>query len=580
MGKILDPSHELDRALLAFRRVFLQVGGFSFILNLLMLAPAIYMMQVYDRVLTSRNDITLLFLTLIVLVVYLVTGALEWVRSQMLARVGTKLDVMLHDRLFSAAFERNLAKAGGNPAQAMSDLTNVRQFVTGSGALAFFDAPWIPVFIAVTSLIHPAFGVFSLFAACVMFALTLINEYYTRPPLDEASGQSMAANLYANNNLRHAEVIDAMGMIPGIRSRWKSRHEKFLSLQALASDRAAVIQAVTKTVRIAFQSLILGLAAWFSIDGLISPGALIGAMVLMNRTLSPVEQLIGAWRQWIGVRTSYERLKELLDAFPVPAETMPLPPPKGDVAVENVTLSPPGIETPVLKELAFAISAGDVVGVIGPSGAGKSCLARLLLGIWKPQKGHARLDGADVSVWDRDELGPFLGYLPQEIDLFDGTVAENIARFGTPDSEQVVEAARAAGVHDMIMHLPQGYDTPVGVDGSFLSGGQKQRIGLARALYGKPVLLVLDEPNSNLDDAGELALLAAIRDLKSKGRTVVLITHRRSTLSTVDKLLVLNGGALLAYGPREQVLAHLKARQAVLPAGGANGAASQEGQAE
>lgn len=574
MNKILDPTHELDRALLAFRRVFLQVGGFSFVLNLMMLVPAIYMMQVYNRVLTSRNDLTLLFLTLLVLALYLLIGVLEWVRSQMLARVGTKLDVMMHDRLFNAAFERNLAKAGGNPAQAMQDLTNLRQFVTGAGVLAFYDAPWIPIFIGVTALIHPLLGVFSLFAAVVLFALALLNEVYTRPPLDEASSESMAANLYANNNLRHAEVIDAMGMVPGIRARWKERHEKFLSLQALASDRAAVIQAATKAVRIAFQSLILGLAAWFAIDGLIPSGALIGAMVLMSRTLAPVEQLIGAWRQWIGARTSYARLKELLDKFPPPGEFMPLPPPRGAVGVENATVAPPGVVQPVLKDLSFQIPAGDIVGVIGPSGAGKSSLARLMLGIWKPQSGHARLDGVDVATWDRTELGPHIGYLPQEIDLFDGTVAENIARFGAADSEQVIAAARAAGVHDMILHLPKGYDTPVGVDGSFLSGGQKQRLGLARAMYGSPVLLVLDEPNSNLDDAGELALLAAIKNLKARGATVVLVTHRSTTLRIVDKLLVIRDGTLALYGPRDQVLAHLKAQQQ--PAIADNRAADQD----
>jgi ATP-binding cassette subfamily C exporter for protease/lipase len=558
MSKILDPNHELDRVLLAFRRVFFQVGAFSFFINILMLAPAVYMMQVYDRVLASRNELTLLFLTLLVLGLYALMGALEWVRSRVLVRVGTQLDVMLHERVFNAAFLGNKQGAGRNPAQAMQDLTSIRQFVAGNGVLAFFDAPWIPIFIGVIALIHPLLGAFSLFAAVVMFVLALLNEIYTRPPLNEANNQFSAANLYANNNLRHAEVIEAMGMLAGIRARWLERHRKFLALQSLASDRAAVISSITKAVRLAFQSLVLGLAAWFAIDGLISPGALIGAMVLMSRTLAPVEQLIGTWRQWIGARSSYVRTKELLDTFPAPPVPMRLPAPLGAIAVENAAVIPPGSKVPVLKGLNFAIPAGEVVCVIGPSGAGKSSLARLLAGIWAPAAGHARLDGADISAWDKRELGPYLGYLPQDIELFDGSVADNIARFSAVDSERVVTAARAAGVHDLILHLPQGYDTPIGVDGSILSGGQRQRIALARALYGEPVLLVLDEPNSNLDDAGEAALLQAIQKLKAQGKTVVLVSHRTGMLPVVDRLLVLREGGISAYGPRDQVLAQLK----------------------
>mgnify|MGYP000692803220 FL=1 len=558
MSKILDPNHELDRVLLAFRRVFFQVGAFSFFINILMLAPAVYMMQVYDRVLASRNELTLLFLTLLVLGLYALMGALEWVRSRVLVRVGTQLDVMLHERVFNATFLGNKLGAGRNPAQAMQDLTSIRQFVAGNGVLAFFDAPWIPIFIGVIALIHPLLGAFSLFAAVVMFVLALLNEIYTRPPLNEANNQFSAANLYANNNLRHAEVIEAMGMLAGIRARWLERHKKFLALQALASDRAAVISSITKAVRLAFQSLVLGLAAWFAIDGLISPGALIGAMVLMSRTLAPVEQLIGTWRQWIGARTSYARTKELLDTFPAPPVPMRLPAPLGAVAVENAAVIPPGSKVPVLKGLNFAIPAGEVVCVIGPSGAGKSSLARLLAGIWAPAAGHARLDGADISAWDKSELGPYLGYLPQDIELFEGSVADNIARFSAVDSERVVTAARAAGVHDLILHLPQGYDTPIGVDGSILSGGQRQRIALARALYGEPVLLVLDEPNSNLDDAGEAALLQAIQKLKAQGKTVVLVSHRTGMLPVVDRLLVLREGGISSYGPRDQVLAQLK----------------------
>lgn len=557
----LDPTHELDSVLLAFRRTFFQVGGFSFVANLLMLAPAIYMMSIYDRVMTSRSELTLLFMTIMVVGAFALMGAIEWVRSRLLVRVGTRLDTLLRDRVFVAAFARNLQRTGGNPAQAMQNLTTLRQFVTGNGILAFFDAPWVPIYLAVLALIHPALGIFGLFAALVLFVLAVLNEVYTRSVLDEANNQSIAANLYANNNLRNAEVIQAMGMLPGIRERWAERHDKFISLQALASDRAALIQSITKVCRIAFQSLILGLAAWMAIDGLISTGGLIGAMILMGRTLAPVEMVIGAWRQWIDSRTSYEQLNELLDEFPPSVDRMSLPPPQGNFAFEGVSVAAPATDALILKGLSFRISAGDVVCIIGPSGAGKSTLARTLVGLWAPAAGHARLDGVDVAAWDKSELGPYLGYLPQDIELFDGTVAENICRFSQVDSTRIVAAAQSAGVHDLILRLPQGYDTPIGVDGSSLSGGQKQRIALARAIYGDPVLLVMDEPNSNLDEIGEQALIDAIRQCKRRGCTVVLISHRTSLLPVVDKLLVLREGSMAAYGPRDQVLAHLKSDQ-------------------
>lgn len=558
MTKLLDSRSEVDRALLAFRAVFFQVGIFSLVLNLLMLAPAVYMMQVYDRVLPSRNDMTLAMLTVMVLGLMVLMGVQEWVRAHILVRVGTRLDLMLHERAFHAAFVRNIQRRGASPAQALQDLTHLRQFVTGTGIFAFFDAPWVPIFIAVTALIHPALGLFSLFAAVTMFVLALMNEYFTRPPLDEAGVQAVAAGAYANNNLRNAEVIEAMGMLPGIYRRWQERQQKFLALQALASERSAVINSVTKVARMAFQSLVLGLAAWFAIDGFIAPSALIGAMVLMGRTLAPVEQLIAAWRQWITARTAYHRLRDLLETYPAREESMPLPRPSAEVSVENISVVPPGADKPVVHDLTFRISAGDIVGVLGPSAAGKSSLARALVGVWKPVEGSVRLGGGDVADWNKAELGPCLGYLPQDIELFEGTVAENIARMGVVESERVIAAAHAAGLHEMIQRLPQGYDTPIGLDGVSLSGGQRQRIALARALYGDPVLYVFDEPNSNLDEAGEAALISVLRELKSRARTVVLITHKLKLLAAVDKLLVLREGGLVAYGPRDQVIDFLK----------------------
>jgi ATP-binding cassette subfamily C exporter for protease/lipase len=561
MKKILDSSSEIDRALLSFRAVFFQVGAFSFAINLLMLAPAIYMMQIYDRVLSSRNEITLAMLTVLLIGLYGLMGMLEWVRAKILVRVGTKLDFMLHERAFYAAFTQNLKREGGTPAQAIHDLTNIRQFATSSAIFAFFDAPWVPLFIIVIAMIHPVLGYFSLFAAVTLFVMALLNEVYTRPPLDEASTQSMAASGYANNNLRNAEVIEAMGMLHRIYARWLERQKKFLALQSLASDRSSVINSATKIARLGFQSFIIGLAAWLAIDGEIPPGGLIGAMVLMGRTLGPVEQLIGAWKHWISARTSYHRLGELLSNHPELPRALTLPAPTGEVNVENITVVPPGSENPVLNKLSFKINPGDIVGVIGPSASGKSSLARTLLGIWRPSEGSVRLGAANVADWNKDELGHYLGYLPQDIELFEGTIAENISRFNEIDSEKVIEAATKAGVHEMILRLPQGYETLAGADGASLSGGQRQRIGLARALYGNPVFIVLDEPNSNLDEAGEIALVRTLKDLKEQLRTVVVITHKLNVLSAVDKLLVLGEGALVAYGQRDKVIEFLKDQQ-------------------
>ena len=558
MKKLLDPQQEIDGVLLGFRRAFLQVGGFSFVINMLMLVPAIYMLQLYDRVLMSRNGATLLMLTLLVLVLYVLLSMLELVRSRVLVRVGTQLDVMLSNRIFTAAFERNLQRQGGNPAQALSDLTTVRQFLSGAGIFAFFDTPWTPIFIIVAGLLHPLIGLFCLVGAAILLALAWLTEMVTRKPLAEAMTHAMAAGQYANNNLRNAEVIEAMGMLGNIRRRWHERQQKFLALQSLASDRAGVVMAVSKFVRITLQSLVLGLGAWLALDNVITAGAMIAGSILMGRALAPVDQVISMWRQWIAARAAYHRLNEMLKAYPLQPDRLSLPAPRGDLLVENVTAAPPGTQRIVLKNLAFRINHGDVVGVMGASAAGKSSLARLLVAVWRPQVGHVRLDGADVSSWDKAELGPNIGYLPQDVELFDGSIAENIARFGELDSEKIMAAAQMAGVHEMILHLPQGYDTPIGVDGSGLSGGQKQRIGLARAVFGNPALVVLDEPNSNLDELGDAALVQAIKALKARGRTVVVVGHRPIACDVMDRLLVLREGTLAAYGPRDDVLAALR----------------------
>jgi ATP-binding cassette subfamily C exporter for protease/lipase len=348
-----------------------------------------------------------------------------------------------------------------------------------------------------------------------------------------------------------------MGMMPNLRKLWRGKHDTHLALQAMASDRAGIISAVTRFVRVSMQSLILGVGAYYTIYGELSPGAMIAGSILMGRALSPVEQLIGNWKNFISTRAAYERLGELLHRFPQRKAGMSLPAPSGEVAVESLVAVPPGSQVAVLKGVGFAIAPGEVIGIIGPSASGKSTLARMLVGIWAPHGGKVRLDGADVYLWNKDELGPHIGYLPQDIELFEGTIAENIARFGAVDSDKVIAAAQKAGVHEMILRFPLGYDTPIGAGGGILSGGQKQRIGLARALYGDPTLIVLDEPNSNLDDQGEAALVQAVMALKAQRKTVVIITHRTSIISVVDRILMLREGTVQLYGPRQEVLTAL-----------------------
>ncbi len=548
---------EMREILRSMRPFFFGVGAFSFVINLLQLTAPLYMLQVYDRVLNSRNEMTLLMLTILVVALFLVMAAIEFVRSRVLVRVGAAMEAKLNDRVFDAAFEATLRR-GGNARQALTDLTQLRQFMTGNGPFVLFDAPWFPIYLAVIFLMHPLIGWFSVGAALILVALTAVTEMATQKPLAEANKYANEATNFAHNNLANAEVVEALGMLPALRDRWKKKHVQHLVLQAVASDRAGLISSVTKFVRVTSQSLILGLGAWLAIKNELSPGGMIVGSILMGRALAPIDQLIGNWKGFVQARLAYDRLGQLLAAFPARPPRMSLPAPKGEVVVEGVVLTPPGGTVPVLRGVSFAIPTGAIVGVIGPSGSGKSTLARALVGVWTPQAGKVRLDGADVSSWDKAELGRYLGYLPQDIELFDGTIAENIARFGSIEAPLVVAAAQAAGVHEMILRFPQGYDTPIGPGGAVLSGGQRQRVGLARALYGDVRLIVLDEPNSNLDDVGEAALVQALLRLKAQGKTVVVITHRTSVLAAVDRLLVMRDGTVQVYGPRDEVLAALQ----------------------
>ncbi len=548
------PKSEIIDALSSFKGAFRTVGIFSAIINLLMLAPSLYMLQVYDRVLQSRNEVTLLMLTLLMLGAYALMSALEFVRSFVLIRIGTKLDMQLNKRIYTAAFEHNLKRGGGNAGQALQDLAQIRQFLTGNGLFAFFDAPWFPLYLLVIFMFDLYLGLFALAAVAIMVVLACVNEAVSRKPMAEANSMAVASSNLATNNLRNAEVIEAMGMLPNLMARWFKLHGRFLQAQAEASEKSGTVTAVSKFVRVSMQSLVLGFGALLVIEGKMSPGMMIAGSILLGRATGPIDQLIGVWKQWSSVKSAYQRLNELLSANPPRKAGMELPKPQGAVSVEAVTAAPPGSTVAVLKGVTIALRPGDVLGVIGPSGSGKSTLARLLVGVWPAQAGTVRLDGADIYQWNKDQLGRHIGYLPQDIELFAGTVAENIARFGAVDSEKVIAAAQRAGVHDMILRFKDGYDTVLGEAGSGLSGGQKQRIGLARAMYDDPSLLVLDEPNSNLDDVGEQALVTAMNDLRLRGKTIVIVTHRTTVLGATTKLLLLRDGVAQAFGPRDQVL--------------------------
>jgi ATP-binding cassette subfamily C exporter for protease/lipase len=558
MKTLLKTKNEIEQVLSTFKSTFFTVGAFSAITNLLMLVPSLYMLQVYDRVLGSRNEITLLMLTMLMLGAYLLMSGLELIRSFVLVRVGARFDMELNRRVYTAAFEQNLKSSGVNAGQALNDLTNLRQFLTGSGLFAFFDAPWFPIYLIVIFCFEPLLGLFALGGTAVLIVLAIVNEKVTKAPLSEANTMAISASTLATNNLRNAEVIESMGMLPNLMSRWLKLHTKFLTLQANASQKAGIISTATKFAQTSLQSLVLGFGALLVLDNKITSGMMIAASILVGRTLAPVQQLIAVWKNWSSTRSAYERLNNLLESNPARPAGMALPKPEGALSVEGITAAPPGVKMPIVKSVSFAITKGDVLGVLGPSGSGKSTLARLLVGVWPAMMGKVRLDGADIYSWNKAELGPHIGYLPQDIELFGGTVSENIARFGEIDPEKVVQAAKRAGVHDMILHFPDGYDTRLGDGGAGLSGGQKQRLGLARAMYGDPSLIVLDEPNSNLDDIGEQALVSAILDLRNRGKTIVLITHRPTVLGATTKLLLMRDGAVQHFGPTNDVLAALQ----------------------
>jgi PrtD family type I secretion system ABC transporter len=550
-------SNEVRRALRACRGAFAIIMAFSMAINILTLASPLYMMQVFDRVLTSRSIDTLVMLTLVVMLAIGVLTLIETIRTQMLARIGHWLDDRLGPVVFSGALKAALRCEAAPAAQGLRDLATLRGFLTGPGVAPLLDAPWAPIFIIALFALHPVFGLIGLCSAMLLFTLALINEFATKRPLREANVGQSRTQQRAEAALRNAEVIRAMGMRDGVIRLWRSDIADTMASAHSAGLRGAAIMAVSKFSRLFVQTLILGAGAWLVIDHEASPGAMFASMFLLGRALAPVENAIGTWKSLVGARLARRRLGELVELVPDMAPGMELPRPQGELSVERLVFVPPGGDEPTLRGVSFDLAPGEVLGVIGPSAAGKSTLARLIAGTWLPTAGKVRLDGADISVWHDSAGSHHIGYLPQDIELFSGSVRANIARLGHAGPAAVIEAARMVGLHESIMRLPRGYDSEIGESGLKLSGGQRQRIGLARAIFGRPRLVVLDEPNASLDHEGEEALHRAIVALKQCGTTIVMVAHRPSVLGLADKLLVLRQGMVEAYGSRADIIAKL-----------------------
>ena len=547
---------ELSILLRSCSRYFLTAAIFSGAINLLYLAGPLYMLQVYDRVISSASQVTLVMLTLALLLAYIALAGLDAVRARVLTRASVRLDQRIAARVMTAIIDRS-ASAGGARSQLLRDFDTFRQFITGAGIHAIFDLPWAPIYILVIFALHPFLGAFALACAVILILMALLNERIVKPPLTE-SGEAASRNYnFTEMSLRNTEVLRAMGMTQGLLRRWGRDRNRMLDRQVAASDRAATMQSVIRFLRLTMQSLILGLGAYLVIERLCTVGAMFAASILLGRALQPVEQIVGSWRNLVSARGAFVRVRELLVANPMPDTGLELPKPKGRLLVEGLSYVAPMSQKPILRGVTFDIAPGEVLGIIGPSGAGKSTLARHIVGVLKPTAGAVRLDGADVSFWTKSSRGAHLGYLPQDIELFADTVAANISRFQDGADQEVILAAQMAGVHEMILRLADGYDTQVGEGGAILSGGYRQRIGLARAVFSSPSLVVLDEPSSNLDSDGDAALADCILQIKKRGTTVVIISHRPATIGVVDKILVLRDGVAEMFGPRNEIMNRL-----------------------
>ena len=551
---------ELSLAFEPLKPVILRAIGFSTLISLLALMPTVYMLEVYDRVVNSRSGMTLLMLTVLIVLAYAVMELLEKIRGALMRAAGVQVDEALSKRVYDAMFLGFLKRQVGGSTQVLNDLKLVREFLANPALMALFEAPVALVALALIFAISPVLGWASVLGAIAQIGVAFMNERATRKPLNEANRSAVGAQQFAEASLRNAHVMESMGMLDAVHDRWQKRQQEFVAYQATASEGAGLWTAMSKAVQQVMSSLLLGLGAWLLLKNMLNGGEsmMIIGSVLGGRVLAPLSQIVAQWNSVVTVRAAWSRLDNLLANVPVKPEAMPLPAPKGMLNVEGLMAGAPGQQVPIVRGVQFALSPGEVLAVVGPSASGKTTLARLLVGLWPAMSGKVRLDGADVFTWEKTELGPYLGYLPQGVELLDGTLAENIARFGEVDMAQVEAAARLVGVHELIMSLPQGYNSPVGRDGAMLSGGQRQRVGLARALYGKPVFVVLDEPNSSLDEAGDAALANAIATLKQLGTTFVVMTHRTSVLGVADKMLIMREGAQQAFGPRDEVLAALQ----------------------
>jgi PrtD family type I secretion system ABC transporter len=540
-----------------FRSLFVYAGLFSLVINLLLLAPPLYMLQVFDRVLSSRSEETLLVLSIAAVVALFIMALLDVLRARLLVAAGAALDRRLGPRVLDGLLAQTARLGGSAYLNGLRDVNTLRGFFSGQGLLAVFDAPWLPLFLLLIFLFHPVLGIVALAGAIVMVLLAYLNERMTREPLERAQLQARRAGRFIDANVRNAEVVSALGMLPAVTRRWAALNDGALREQSRASSIGGSFSGFTKFARQFIQMAMLATGAYLVVSQHVTAGIMIAATIILGRALAPVEALVGGWRSLVEARSAWRRLDELLAANPPAEPGTELPAPAGAILVEQVVFKLSRAERPIIRGASFNLEAGESLGIIGPSAAGKSTLARLIVGIWRPVSGVVRLDGADICAWPRERLGPYLGYLPQDVELFAGTVAENIARLDEPDGAEVVRAAQRAHVHELILRLPKGYDTDIGESGQTLSPGQRQRIALARALYGKPRLVVLDEPNANLDHEGDEALLRALQGLKEEGVTVIIVAHRPSLLRGVDRLLVLREGGVDMFGPRAEVLAKL-----------------------
>jgi ATP-binding cassette subfamily C exporter for protease/lipase len=541
------------------------------------------MLQLYDRVLKGQSELTLIVVTLLMVFLYAIMVVAEWLRSRLLVRGGVRLDEAMNAIVFNASFEKNLKRAGANPSEAIGDLTVIRQFLTGNGIFAFFDTPWTPIYIAVIFLLNPFLGWVSVFFSIIQLVLAWYNHKATVDDIERSSKAGSESNAYFFSKLRNIEPVHAMGMTGSLRQRWLDLHQDALDQHGHAQHKQHRQQAFSKFVRYTMQSLTLGAGALMVIEGKMTTGGMIAANVLMSRALQPLDLLIVVWKPFIQARDAFFRLEKLFDDFPESPDKPSRPAPQGDVRIDALVATAPGRPEPILDGLDASFAAGTVTAIIGPSGSGKSTLARCLVGAWPEVSGGVLYDDEPIGSWDGEELGPHIGYLPQDIELFEGTIAENISRFGEADPARVIEAAQRTGIHEAILRFPNGYNSPIGEAGALLSGGQRQRIGLARAMYGNPSVLVLDEPNSNLDDAGEKALAQAVGQLKQSGKTVFLITHRLNILGAADRVLALRDGKIEHFGPREGVLEVVNAQEAARngnaqTSGNQNGQGKQNGQ--